>query len=195
MRVHSKPQIREEGSATNQSVGAKTSQGELGFAVLNFTLDALIDDPKRAAQSPRQLIPGLLAEIDTRQSMLKSIERALLSLVIVELDASRGTGVKSDTGLWSARDLAEHWSVHESWVREQARDGNLPSVKMGHYVRFRPADCERFVTEHLQGKSPASITANLTPPYRKRMRSAHQLDVNDDGPQARDSQPLPTSTE
>jgi hypothetical protein len=36
--------------------------------------------------------------------------------------------------LLDARELAELFCVPESWVREQARLGNLPSFKLGHYV-------------------------------------------------------------
>jgi len=48
--------------------------------------------------------------------------------------------------LLAARELAELFGVPESWVREQARLGNLPSFKLGHYVRFRIEEVERFLT-------------------------------------------------
>ena len=49
-----------------------------------------------------------------------------------------------------ARELAELFGVPESWVREQARLGNLPSFKLGHYVRFRIEEVERFLAESRQ---------------------------------------------
>jgi excisionase family DNA binding protein len=49
--------------------------------------------------------------------------------------------------LLGARELAELFGVPESWVREQARLGILPSIKLGHYVRFRIEEVERFVTQ------------------------------------------------
>jgi hypothetical protein len=36
-------------------------------------------------------------------------------------------------------------SIIKSWVREQARLGNLPCIRLGHYVRFKPEEIERFV--------------------------------------------------
>lgn len=50
-----------------------------------------------------------------------------------------------------AKTAAERWGVPESWVYDMARQGKLPSVRLGHYVRFLPADLERFIAEHRQG--------------------------------------------
>ena len=49
--------------------------------------------------------------------------------------------------LLGARELAELFGVPESWVREQARLGILPSFKLGHYVPFRIEEDERFLTQ------------------------------------------------
>ena len=37
--------------------------------------------------------------------------------------------------------------VPEPWVREQARLGSLPSFKLGHYVRLRLEEVERYLAE------------------------------------------------
>jgi excisionase family DNA binding protein len=57
--------------------------------------------------------------------------------------------VKSDgfPRLMNAGQLAEHLSLPETWVREQARIGELPSIKLGHYVRFRLEDVKRYIAE------------------------------------------------
>jgi len=50
------------------------------------------------------------------------------------------------SALLSAPDLAKLFGVPQSWVREQARMGNLPSIKLGHYVRFKIEEVQRFLT-------------------------------------------------
>jgi hypothetical protein len=37
------------------------------------------------------------------------------------------------------------FDVPESWVREQARLGTIPSIRLGHYMRFKVEEIERFV--------------------------------------------------
>ncbi len=46
------------------------------------------------------------------------------------------SGVRSDR-LLTAADVAALLSVPKSWPLEQARAGNIPHVRLGHYVRFR----------------------------------------------------------
>jgi excisionase family DNA binding protein len=52
------------------------------------------------------------------------------------------------SGLLDAPKLAKLFGVPESWVREQARLGNLPSIRLGHYVRFRIEEVESFLAQH-----------------------------------------------
>ena len=49
------------------------------------------------------------------------------------------------SALISAPDLAKLFGVPESWVREQARLGNFPSIKLGQHVGFRIEEVERFL--------------------------------------------------
>jgi excisionase family DNA binding protein len=65
---------------------------------------------------------------------------------IIGLWITRGLSTAAST-LLAARELAELFGVPESWVREQARLGNLPFFKLGHYVRFRIEEVERFFTQ------------------------------------------------
>jgi excisionase family DNA binding protein len=76
----------------------------------------------------------------------QTLEGALLSLMLSERIAARGLSTAASK-LLAARELAELFGVPESWVREQARLGNLPSFKLGHYVRFRIEEVERFLTQ------------------------------------------------
>jgi excisionase family DNA binding protein len=43
-----------------------------------------------------------------------------------------------ETGrLLTAREIAELLAVPESWVREHTRNGSLPRVRLGRYIRYR----------------------------------------------------------
>jgi excisionase family DNA binding protein len=46
-----------------------------------------------------------------------------------------------------APQVAKLFDVPESWVREQARLGTLPSIRLGHYVRFKAEEIQRFIAE------------------------------------------------
>ena len=47
--------------------------------------------------------------------------------------------------LLDAKETAERLGVPESWVRESARSGAMPCVKLGRYVRFDLADVEAWI--------------------------------------------------
>ncbi len=53
--------------------------------------------------------------------------------------------------LITAYETAERLGCTEKMVRKMARDGRLPSVKVGALLRFRPADIEAFVEANLRG--------------------------------------------
>ena len=55
--------------------------------------------------------------------------------------------------LLTAKQVAVLWNVPETWVREQARMGKLPSIRLGHYVRFRRPDIEVALRNGLTEKS------------------------------------------
>lgn len=47
--------------------------------------------------------------------------------------------------LLDAREVAERLGVPESWVRESARSGAIPCVRLGRYVRFDLGDVEAWL--------------------------------------------------
>lgn len=49
--------------------------------------------------------------------------------------------------LLDAREVAERLGVPETWVRESARSGAMPCVRLGRYVRFDLADVEAWIEE------------------------------------------------
>jgi excisionase family DNA binding protein len=48
------------------------------------------------------------------------------------------------TQLLTADELAVRWQVPAAHVYRLARDGRIPVVRLGRYVRFRPDAIERF---------------------------------------------------
>src|SRR5713226_4536914 len=109
------------------------------------TIEELLADPSRTRGLVLESVPELLSQLALRVAALKTLEGALLSLMLSERIATRG--VNNASRLLPARELAELFGVPESWVKEQARLGNLPSFKLGHYVRFRIEEVERFLAE------------------------------------------------
>ncbi|HVA77263.1 MAG TPA: helix-turn-helix domain-containing protein [Candidatus Binataceae bacterium] len=112
---------------------------------LSVTLGELIADPSRADGLTLDALAILVAEISSRGAALTTLQGTLLSLMIGRRDGNRD-GALAD-GLLDAPELAKRFGVPESWVREQARQGNLPCLKLGHYMRFRLEEVERFLTE------------------------------------------------
>ena len=49
--------------------------------------------------------------------------------------------------LLDAREVAPRLGVPVSWVRESARSGAMPCVRLGRYVRFDLADVEAWLEE------------------------------------------------
>ena len=47
--------------------------------------------------------------------------------------------------LLDAKEIAERLGVPESWVRESARSGAMPCIRLGRYVRFDLADVEAWL--------------------------------------------------
>ena len=52
--------------------------------------------------------------------------------------------------LITADDLAERWSCSRSYIY-LLLDAGLPSLKLGRSRRFRPADVDAWLTEHVAG--------------------------------------------
>ena len=110
------------------------------------TIDELVSDPSRARGLLLESVPELLTQLASRVAALKTLEGALLSLMLSQRIAARS--LSNASGLLDAPKLAKLFGVPESWVREQARLGNLPSIRLGHYVRFRIEEVESFLAQH-----------------------------------------------
>ena len=89
----------------------------------------------------------------TLEAVLESLLRRIVREEIKE--AANGNGNKSPA-LLSAEAAAKLWAVPKTWISEAARRGELPSVRVGHYVRFRMEDLQAFVENNVQGKMKGS---------------------------------------
>ena len=110
------------------------------------TIEELLADPSLTRGMVRESVPGLLTELASRLAALKTLEGTLVALMLSERIA-HGDCKTLGSALLSAPQLAKFFGVLQSWIREQARLGNLPSFKFGHYVRFRIEEVERFLAE------------------------------------------------
>lgn len=73
----------------------------------------------------------------------------LKALVRGEIQAaSSNNGHHEGDRLLDAKEAAKLWNVPQSWIGDMARRGDLPCVRLGHYIRFKPEDLDRFVLEH-----------------------------------------------
>jgi excisionase family DNA binding protein len=67
------------------------------------------------------------------------------AVVREEIKAAGTNGNGHSPALLSAEAAAKVFDVPKTWISEAARRGELPSVKVGHYVRFKPDDLEAFI--------------------------------------------------
>ena len=76
----------------------------------------------------------------------------LRRIVAEEVRAAMGNGNGSSPALMSTEQAAKLYSVPKSWIAEAARSGELASIKMGHYRRFRREDLQNYIEKHRKEK-------------------------------------------
>jgi excisionase family DNA binding protein len=54
--------------------------------------------------------------------------------------------------LLTAREVAERLSVPESWVRQESREGRMPCLRLGRYVRFEWTAVVEWLEEQRAGQ-------------------------------------------
>ena len=86
---------------------------------------------------------------ETTPSLFSEAFRAELRDIVKEaIQAANQNGHHEVDTLISADTAAQRWEVPKTWIEEKARRGELPCVKLGHYLRFRTRDLERFIKDH-----------------------------------------------
>jgi len=58
--------------------------------------------------------------------------------------------IREPNSLLTARELAKHLNLPETWVRNEERLGRIPGVRLGKYVRFRLDAVEKTLAEREQ---------------------------------------------
>lgn len=56
-------------------------------------------------------------------------------------------------GLLNAKAIAEALSLPETWIREKERQGEIPSMRVGRYVRFDLAAVRKALSKTVNGAS------------------------------------------
>jgi excisionase family DNA binding protein len=66
-----------------------------------------------------------------------------------------------DDRLMTPEEVADVLQVSAEWVRECARRGDLPSIKLGHYRRFTRSDVDAFIESRRLSapRAPSMISA------------------------------------
>ena len=81
--------------------------------------------------------------------LLEQIRQAIRNEIASALAKSNG---HQPPTLLSAETAAKLWDVPKTRIAEAARRGELPSIRLGHYVRFRPEDLKAFIEAHEKNK-------------------------------------------
>jgi len=89
-----------------------------------------------ARRIPVEQIPAMLAPLSAR----------LLSQAPRDREDDRSSAAGSEN-LLTAGELAARLGLRESWVRSAERDGRIPGLRAGKYVRFKLSDVERALGE------------------------------------------------
>lgn len=69
-------------------------------------------------------------------SPLTALEGWFRGLIREELQAANQNGHQEGDHLLTAEELAVSLNVPISWVYEQSRQGNIPTHRLGRYIRF-----------------------------------------------------------
>jgi excisionase family DNA binding protein len=69
----------------------------------------------------------------------------------------------SSERLLTAAQVAERLQVKTSWVHRAAREGTIPVVRLGRWVRFDPDALDRWLTEQYD---PANKSSGAAPRQR-----------------------------
>ena len=90
----------------------------------------LADIRRTAETAPPAELPDLLGALET-----------IRAVAMRRLMTTESTPITSTTDeLIDARSMAAQLSIKPSWLLEMARQGRVPCVRLGKYVRFRSAD-------------------------------------------------------
>jgi excisionase family DNA binding protein len=99
-------------------------------------LSVVIPESTWASTLPAEQIPAALTKLAALQTILAS---RLLGEQVAPLREAQAEP------LLDAKEMAGLLKCHESWVRSAARQGKIPFVAVGRYMRFRPRDVQAVI--------------------------------------------------
>ncbi len=85
---------------------------------------------------------------ETEFSFENLLRRIIKEEIQEALGQNNGNGHQDRDHLLDAKTAAKRLCVPVSWIRDMARRGELPSIELGHYRRFRIEDLDRFIKDH-----------------------------------------------
>ena len=102
----------------------------------------------------------MLMAYDDRDETLKRIQQAFEvqrhALQALEEAIVRGFEMQSRDGshrLLSVQEVSEQLGMGRSWVYNQIRSGELPSVQLGGTVKIKREDLEQYIQKHHRSSS------------------------------------------
>lgn len=101
---------------------------------------------------PVEEIPALLVKLAAAQTSLQT--RLLMHRVQGRDDGEHET-------LLEAKDVAAWLGVKEDYVRDLGRKGEIPTVKIGKYVRFERGSIREWITQQRDSNDRAPVTPLL----------------------------------
>ena len=82
-----------------------------------------------------ELPPG---ELPALLGALEAAKGAAWARLMSSPERKRDRQDASGAALLNAKDMAERLGIAESWLRDAARNGRIPCVRVGRYMRFDP---------------------------------------------------------
>ncbi len=87
-----------------------------------------------------------MSEQSSRINPFESLEGWLRNLIREEIKTAAGqNGNQEPKLLYNTEEAARLLGLPETWLGRAARQGIVPCVRMGHYVRFTANDLESYI--------------------------------------------------
>ncbi len=90
-------------------------------------------------QRLRQVLANLRQDLEELESALVEFEEALDGESTTRPDGRKGLN------LLSIPEVCQELGMGKSWVYRRIRSGEIPSVKLGHNIKVRREDLERYI--------------------------------------------------
>lgn len=103
-----------------------------------LSLDEVLRNPAMLAHQP----PGEIAETRIAAHAAAAALDAAHEAAVGQTHAD--SGAQAEPGLLNTAQAAEYLGVKPSFIAVKARDGVIPRVAIGRYVRFRTCDLDEF---------------------------------------------------